>query len=735
MKKNRLVIIAHRLPFSFKTEKKVTTLKPSAGGLVTAVQSLDLSTFAEKPVWIGCADFSRQTWEKNRELVDDRFEYIPVFIDQPTHKRFYNGFSNSVLWPLFHYFSTYVDYHDEDFKAYQLVNETVCEKVVEVVEPDDLIWVHDYHFIPLPQLIRQRQPHARIGYFLHIPFPSYELLRLLPGACRSYLLNGLLGADLVGFHTSDYQLHFLQAVQTALGFSTTFGKIACGDRRVSSGVFPIGINYALYNEAYFQPEVQQEREQLLTSYPGKIIFSVDRLDYTKGVLQRLDALAAFLTQYPHWKEQLVFLLVVIPSRDEIQMYSERKRLIEQAVGHINGKFATLTWLPVIYRYAPLSFPQLLAAYSACDVAMITPLRDGMNLVAKEFVASRQDQRGVLVLSELTGAANELGEAVLVNPLDEYDVAEGLRQALEMPPEEQARRLTAMQQRIAFYDVKKWATDFINVLSQALSANQTCHAARLAGKAKSNLLTNYARAESRLLLLDYDGTLAEFTPEPTQAVPTAALLETLGKLAALPENKVVIISGRDQKTLESWFGRLPLDLVAEHGACQKQNGVWTTNYPDEMNWKTDVRPLLEEMVNRCSGSFIEEKATTLAWHYRNADERNGFVRSRELLLLLTQLLPYGLRVLDGKKVVEVKSVEWDKGKFAQRLIASGRYEFVLAAGDDQTDEDMLSVLNPKQHYPIKVGKGRTVANYRLSDVRQVLALLTELANQQETAPVG
>jgi trehalose 6-phosphate synthase/phosphatase len=421
--------------------------------------------------------------------------------------------------------------------------------VVEFVEPDDLIWVHDYHFIPLPQLIRQRQPGARIGYFLHIPFPSYELLRLLPGACRSYLLNGLLGADLVGFHTSDYQLHFLQAVQTALGFSTTYGKTACGNRRVASGVFPIGINYALYNDAY-QPEVEQKREQLLSSYPGKIIFSVDRLDYTKGVLQRLDALEAFLTRYPHWQEQLVFLLVVIPSRDEIQMYSERKQLIEQAVGRINGKFATLIWLPVVYRYAPLSFPQLLAAYNACDVAMITPLRDGMNLVAKEFVASRQDRRGVLVLSELTGAANELGEAVLVNPLDEYDVAEGLKQALEMPPEEQARRLTAMQQRIAFYDVKKWAADFINLLSQAFSANQTRHAHPLTGKAKSNLLANYAEAESRLLLQDYDGTLAVFAPKPARAAPTAALLEILGKLAALPENKVVIISGHDQKTLES-----------------------------------------------------------------------------------------------------------------------------------------------------------------------------------------
>ncbi|RAJ94126.1 trehalose 6-phosphate synthase/phosphatase [Larkinella arboricola] len=734
MKNNRLVIISHRLPFSFKTENRVTTLKPSAGGLVTAVKSLDLSSFAEKPVWIGCADFTQRTWDKHQGLVDDSFQYIPIFIDKQTHKSFYNGFSNSVLWPLFHYFSTYVDYHDEYFKAYQLVNETVCEKVMEVLKPNDLIWVHDYHFIPLPQLIRERQPDARLGFFLHIPFPSYELMRLLPRACRTYLLNGLLGADLVGFHTSDYRLHFLQSVQMALGQSTTLGKVACGDRVIETGVFPIGINYALYNEAYHQPEVEQERQQLLTSYPGKLIFSVDRLDYSKGVLQRLDALEAFLNQYPQWREQIVFLLVVIPSRDEILTYSERKQMIEQAVGRINGKFATLTWLPVVYRYAPLSFPQLLASYSACDVAMITPLRDGMNLVAKEFVASRQDQRGVLVLSELTGAANELGEALLVNPLDEYEVAEGLKQALEMPPEEQARRLAAMQQRIAFYDVKKWASDFIQLLLNTQSANPVGRGLTLTGKTRSSLLTAYSKAKSRLLLLDYDGTLAEFVSEPELASPSAAVLETLDKLAQMPGNKVVIISGRDRETLENWFGRLPIDLVAEHGACQKQNGSWEVNNRDETHWKASVRPHLEEVVNRCAGSFIEEKATTLAWHYRNAEERIGFERSRELLFTLTQLLPHGLRVLDGHKVVEIKSVDWDKGKLAERLIAANPYDFVLAIGDDQTDEDMLAVLTEKHHYPIKVGEGATVAAFRVSDVGQVLTLLNAFVKHPDSERV-
>ncbi|GAB3903040.1 bifunctional alpha,alpha-trehalose-phosphate synthase (UDP-forming)/trehalose-phosphatase [Larkinella knui] len=735
MKNNRLVIISHRLPFSFTTENKTTTLKPSAGGLVTAVKSLELSSFAEKPLWIGCADFTQRTWDKHHGLVDDSFVYLPVFIDKRTHKKFYNGFSNSVLWPLFHYFSTYVDYHDDDFKAYRLANEQVAEKVAEALQPNDLVWVHDYHFIPLPQLIRERQPEAQIGFFLHIPFPSFELLRLLPKSCRNYLLRGLLGANLVGFHTSDYRLHFLQSVQMALGLPTTFGQIVCGERMVDSGVFPIGINYSLFHDAYHQEDVEQERQQLRTSYAGRMIFSVDRLDYTKGVMQRLDALEAFLTLHPEWKEQIVFLLVVIPSRDEIQSYWERKQMIEQAVGRINGQFATLTWLPVVYRYAPLSFPQLMGLYTACDVAMITPVRDGMNLVAKEFIASRSDQQGVLVLSELTGAANELGEALRVNPLDEFEVADALKQALEMSPDEQTRRMEAMQQRISQYDVKKWASDFIEVLVTTPPAEHTGTGALLEGKIKKNVLKDFARARSRLLLLDYDGTLAEFTSEPGLAAPSAGVLETLRKLASQPENKVVIISGRDQPTLESWFGSLPIDLVAEHGDKQKQNGSWQKNNQDNAAWKNRVRPLLDEMVNRCRGSFIEEKATTLVWHYRNANEEIGFERSRELLLTLTHLLPHTLRIIDGNKVIEIKSVDWDKGKLARRLIDGSRYDFVLAVGDDQTDEDMLAVLTQEHQYPVKVGHGPTAATYRLPDVQQVVNLLDSFVQPAKPVRVG
>lgn len=728
MHDQRLIIISYRLPFSFKTENRVTSVKSSSGGLVTAVKSLDFPQSAPKPVWVGCADFTQRVWEKNRHLVNDDFEYVPVFLDKATNKGFYNGFSNSVLWPLFHYFPSFVDYHDEDLTAYQTANQAVCDKVVELLKPDDLVWVHDYHFIPLPMLIREKEPSATIGFFLHIPFPSYELLRLLPGKCRSYLLKGLLGANLVGFHTTDYRTHFLQSVQLSLGVGHRLGTIADGQMRVQTGTFPIGINYNLFHDAYADAEVVQERLALKKAYPDKIIFSVDRLDYTKGVMQRLDALEAMLRQSPEWIEKLVFILVMVPSRDQIQTYGERKQMIEQAVGRINGLFGTLTWLPIVYRYSDVTFAQLIALYSACDVAMITPLRDGMNLVAKEFVAARQDQQGVLILSELTGAANELGDALLVNPLDEYEVADQLTYALAMSPDEQRQRMDTMQKRIAGYDVKRWANDFIDRLLATQDSTQAEQPVLLQGADKQTMLEQYAQSQSRLLILDYDGTLTHFTTDPEQASPSPELIAQLSELATSPGTKVLVMSGRSEQNLEKWLGQLPIDLVAEHGASRKQEGIWQRTDGRDAAWKETIRPLMDDFVSRSNGSFVEEKEDALAWHYRGAAERLGFERSRELIDLLAHLLPDELRLLDGHKVVEVKSTDADKGKVARQVAAAHPDAFVVVIGDDQTDEDMFRALTDRTRYTLKVGLQATQAHYRLNDVAQVLALLNEFITQ-------
>ncbi|MGV3558624.1 bifunctional alpha,alpha-trehalose-phosphate synthase (UDP-forming)/trehalose-phosphatase [Larkinella arboricola] len=727
---NRLIIVSYRLPFSFETASGSTTVKASAGGLVTAMKSLDFSEAREKPVWIGCADFSRRTWEKYQHLVNDDFEFVPVFLERKIQQNFYNGFSNSVLWPLFHYFPTYVDYQERDFVAYQKANETVSETVAAVVQPQDIVWVHDYHFMGLPKLIREKKPEATIGFFLHIPFPSYEILRILPYKVKEYLLTGLLGSDLIGFHTNDYNIHFLQSIQINLGVQHKIWKINYQDRLIQSDSFPVGINYSLYHDAYDNEDVIAEREALKNAYQDtKIIFSVDRLDYTKGVMQRLDALEAFFARYPEWIGRLTFILVVVPSRDEIQKYGERKVMIEQAVGRINGKYGTLIWRPIVYRYGSVPFPQLVALYTACDVALITPIRDGMNLVAKEFVATRKDHQGVLILSEMTGAANELSTALHINPMDENEVADKMKQALEMEPEEQARRIAIMQRRLKDYDVKKWANSFVESL---LNMENTQHkdptplTTPLNSESELSIRERYAQARSRLLLLDYDGTLVNYKAKPEDASPPAEVINILGRLASRRENYVVIISGRDQQTLDEWLGFLPIDMVAEHGSYIKQKGLWRRDILDDGSWKQIVSPLLVDFVTRCPGSFIEEKSHSLAWHYRSSESETGFVRSRELINTLENLLPYQLRVIDGNCVVEIKSTETDKGKVAKQLSLARPYDFVLAIGDDRTDEDMFSALTLENQYTVKVGPGTTSAAYRLEGVEEVLGLLKDFS---------
>ena len=358
---------------------------------------------------------------------------MPVFPGKEQYEDYYNGFSNSTLWPLFHYFPTLVDYKKDYFEAYRGINQQFAETVVSIYQPGDTIWVHDYQLLLLPQILREVLPEATIGFFLHIPFPSYEIFRLLPSRWKRALLHGILGADLVGFHTHDYVQHFIQSCKMILKVENQFTDILYKDRIIKADLFPIGIDYQKFRNAITDEEVVGIATSLEEKfYNQKIIFSVDRLDYTKGLEYRLDGYEEFLTRYSEWRGRVVFILNIVPSRGVIAAYAKRKSRIDEKVSTINGKFSSLHWQPLIYRYNHLSFEELCALYQVADAALITPLRDGMNLVAKEYIASCID-KGVLILSELTGAASELSEAVLVNPTDVEEVADGIATALAMHP--------------------------------------------------------------------------------------------------------------------------------------------------------------------------------------------------------------------------------------------------------------------------------------------------------------
>jgi len=649
----------------------------------------------------------------------------PVFLSQEDVENFYEGFCNKTLWPLFHCFTQYVVYTKSLWEAYRRANEAFCEAVIKVAESDDTIWIHDYHLMLLPKLIRERLPDVTMGFFLHIPFPSFEVFRLLPW--RKEILDGLLGADLIGFHTYDYVRYFLDSVRRLIGYEHVLGQITADKRVVKVDAFPMGIHYERFAKGVLDRGVQREIKRIHKKVgERKIILSIDRLDYTKGISQRLEAFDIFLEKYPEYKEKVTLFLVAVPSRIKVEHYMLLKKEVDELIGRINGKYSTIGWTPIWYQYRFLGFPNLVALYNVADVALITPLRDGMNLIAKEFIATKTDGRGVLILSEMAGAAKELGEAIIVNPNNKEEVAEALKEALVMSDEEQMERNRIMQKRLRRYDVVRWAGDFMDSLSHIKKLQQELSARRLTQEMKKRLIGEYLKGNRRLILLDYDGTLIPFVEKPEKAKPDDELLALLEVLAREPQNDVVIISGRDKRTLGRWFSGLNVGLIAEHGIWIKEKeGTWEIIEPLGNDWKEEIRPLLEVYVDRTPGSFIEEKEFSLVWHYRKADPELASVRARELkdaLLHLTANLNLG--VLEGSKVIEIKSTGINKGRAALRWISKENWDFILAIGDDWTDEDVFAAL-PESAYSIKVGIDPSRAKFNLDSVTSVRLLLKDL----------
>jgi trehalose 6-phosphate synthase/phosphatase len=744
----RLVIASNRLPFTVSFHDGLPQFKPSTGGLTTGLWSyLDRHSQngTEPPdhLWMGWpgADIPAEHETTVLAYAEQEFKSTPVFIPDEKMDRFYHGFCNKTLWPLFHYFPTLTHYEEESWAEYQQVNRLFAEAVVKVLKPDDLLWIHDYHLMLLPKLVRERFPEMLIGFFLHIPFPSWEIFRMLPRAWREEIIEGLLGSSLVGFHTHDYVLYFLTSVLRTVGYEHQLGSLTLRDRAVKVDTFPMGVEFDRFAQAALARETEWQVGKLRQTCVGqKVIFSVDRLDYTKGLINRLRGYELFLKLNPQWHGRVVFIISVAPSRIGVDSYQAMKLELEQTVGRIVGDFGDVHWTPLIYQYRNLAFEEIVPLYRLCDVALITPLRDGMNLVAKEFIASRPDQTGVLILSEMAGAAKEMGEALIINPFHREDFAKTLEQALTMPVDEQIRRNQLMQERLRRYNVVRWADDFV----QALWSTQKTEAARraraLTGRTLHLFTQQYRAATRRALLLDYDGTLVSFAAEPGLAQPDAELLELLTVLGSDPANEVVIVSGRPRRTLEEWFDRLPLSLIAEHGVwLRNRQAGWRMLKTLTNDWKERVRPILQLFVDRLPGALLEEKEFSLAWHYRRADPEQGSLRAKELL---DDLAGYtrniDVQVFNGKKVIEVRNSGINKGTAALEWLTGRTPEFILGIGDDWTDEDLFRAL-PSTAFSVRVGVAATAASYYLAShtaVRRLLRDLSEAPRDQtrEAVPV-
>lgn len=722
----QILIVSNRLPVTVKKDAGTLSFETSMGGVATGLASYVAN---RKNKWIGWPGIASDelTEADKLQIVKElaKRNCVPVFLTRRQVTQFYSGYSNSLLWPLFHNLPMAAA-EDRWWAAYKAVNKIFSTAVLQVATATSSVWVQDYQLLLLPELLKLERPTMQIGFFLHIPFPEARALAKLSTADR--LLKGMLGADLIGFHTKNYVSNFVKAVQSYdLGLGVD-DQLVMPDRTIRVTEFPMGIDYEKFKLARKSPAVKTAVKSMQHKYKGlKVIAGVDRLDITKGFVERLTAYRQFLRQHQREIGKVVFVLVGAPSRGEIDAYQKLSTKVDALVAAINQEFGTPKWRPVEYNNQGLNFEEVTALFQIADVAFVAPLRDGMNLVAKEYIASKK-KHGVLILSDTAGAAHELQDALLVSHKKPATLVMALDQALHMRRREMRSRFGRMQHHLAHHTVHTWASDFVTTLQKPVPRTPQLLTRTLTPKLQATVHARYLQANKRLLLLDYDGTLVPFTADYNDSLAPKSLLQTLRKLAADPTNTVVIISGRSADDLDSRFGSLAVHLVAEHGAMTKVAGQsrWQTLARAEGRWKKQLLPVLRKYASLTPLARVEEKPHSLVWHYRQSPpyyaQKNVVILKRTLKPLLKS---FGLALFQGNKIVEIKDPTITKGVAIKKWLSKDT-PFVLAIGDDYTDEDMFTNV-PIGSYSVKVRAGRTAAHYRLPNDKAVTDFLKMLTH--------
>jgi alpha,alpha-trehalose-phosphate synthase [UDP-forming] len=464
-KRRRLLVVSNRSPYYLESTGGTIRMVRNVSGMVTGLEPVLSST---KGMWIAWGTVPENCSADIYRIPPSNptfdLKLIPLDFDELKH--FYMGFSNSTLWPLAHNFLGRTAYLEEDWRVYVAVNQKFAAAVAQEAKPSDLIWVNDYHLALVPMMLRSMRVRSKIGFFWHIPFPPLDLFRTLPW--RKELLEGLIKADLIGFHCRSYVQNFLHGVEDILKKDVSFGKgLIRNKRTVKVGAFPMGVDYAGIQELVAKKEILEASKRLRQDIGADhIVLSVDRLDYSKGIPERLNAVERFLEENPRYLGRISFVQISVPSRIQIPEYYRMRREVENAVGRINGRFARADWTPVYYYFRALPFEELVTYYLAADICFVTPLRDGMNLIAKEYAAAQDPQKGMLVLSEFAGAAEELKESVIVNPYSIPSLVRGLKEALEIKVAERRTRMSQMRKRLRRKTVEKWGRTFLDRLKES-----------------------------------------------------------------------------------------------------------------------------------------------------------------------------------------------------------------------------------------------------------------------------
>ncbi len=745
-----LIVVSNRLPFIIaKKDNGEFARKPSAGGLVTAVAPVVIKS---KGIWVGwpgvdipSSDFTIPESDPNDISPTAGLkssQVVPVGLNKDDYQLYYNGCCNGTFWPLFHSLPDKASFDERFWLAYQRVNEVFAQKAIEALRrmleenPDQvpLVWVHDYHLMLAANSIREiadkENLNCKIGFFLHIPFPSYDIFKIFPWS--DVVLQGILGCDLVGFHIEDYCLNFLDCLQRCLGSRVDRRSMLAehGGRTVRIRPLPIGIPFGR-----FEQMAQEAPPNLIDMKKVQVILGVDRLDYTKGLIIRLQAFQRLLEEYPEFIEKVMLLQVAVPSRTDVKEYQDLKEEMDKLVGMINGKFSTPHWSPIRYIYGCISQQELAGFYRDADVALVTPIRDGMNLVAKEFVACRVNDPGVLVLSPFAGAGGMMLEALLVNPYETGTVAKVLHRALKMPLEEREARMNALRSREKVHNVNYWMKSFLTSIGSLIAEDgeETLPTQMMpvALNDFDSYLARYVGDRAILcLLLDYDGTLAPIMPKPELAVIPPETKKVLERLANNPDVFVTIISGRSVTDVKNMVGIEGITYAGTHGLEILHSDGTKFMHPMPEDQEDKVQKLLKQLQEEVcrDGGWVENKGFLLTYHYREVNEE----LRKELVPRAKAIIGnHGFKLGLAHCALECKpQVSWDKGRASIYILRtafgvdwSERIRIIFA-GDDVTDEDAISALKGMAYTFRIVNKHatKTNADKRLPSTDSVLMLL-------------
>lgn len=703
----KLIVVSNRLPVTLsRDENGKWDFRVSSGGLVSALAGVKNKI---PFVWVGWTglEVAATEQEEMKTRFQEELNCYPVFLSDADANLYYNGFCNEVLWPLFHYVPLPIVSGDGerkfDFKywdAYSKANHRFAEAVMQVYEHGDLVWVQDYHLMLLPSLLRERLRDVTIGFFLHTPFPSSEVYRILP--VRNKVLQGVLAADLIGFHTYDYARHFLSVCTRILGLEASPRGVTYKDHFANVGIFPIGIDPNYWISALQSPAVKERILDLEERFRDKkVLLGVDRLDYIKGVPHKLMAFEILLARQPELKGKVVLVQIGVPSRTEVDEYKKLISQTNELVGRINAQYGSVEYAPIVFINQSVTFLDLCALYTVADVAVVTSVRDGMNLVSYEYVVCQQQRHGVLVLSEFAGSAQSLSSAIRVNPWNIEELSQAMYEALTLSERERALKHWKLYHYVTKHTAAFWASSFVSELQQIerlMKAQDVPKARQSLLRVSVDIVPELRVRTHRLFLFEYEGTLCSPVSLQDLARPPASLRRFLQRLSTDTKNFVYIMSGRSMETLDEWFGDLDVGLISEHG-CDYRHATsekWVPLLPNtSTSWRDSVTPILQYFTERTPGAHLEVKDRIVTWHFMDADPMFGSWQAKELQLLLAEnCMSLPVEVISGHKYLEIRPVGASLVGAVKRVVSelSDGMDFAFAIGSDKATEEVYSFLN-------------------------------------------